>query len=434
MNAMDFASLDLPRTWDVKPIRDVYTFTRKPRHLNIPKDTSLPFLSMDTIPIGRVHVSTFEERAASKITCGTYIEKGDLLIAKITPSFENGKQAIVDWDRPFGYATTEVIPLQEIEGISDKYFLFHLLLHPEIRSGLAGKMDGTTGRQRLSKDVLGDYVIPVPPLPEQRKIASVLGLVQREIEQQERLIALTRELKKSLMHKLFTEGLRGERQKQTEIGPVPGSWKLVPLSALAKIGNGSTPKRDKVSYWEGGSIPWLTSAKIHERFITEADEFVTELAVRECHLPRVKPGSLLIAITGQGKTLGNSALVSFETCISQHLAYAQFLTPDTVPEFVLWYFQTRYQHLRSVSQAGGSTKGALTCGYLKTYPVPVPSREEQREIAAMFTALEQKEQTHIRKRQVLTDLFRTLLHQLMTAQIRVHDLDLSFLEQEAKVS
>ena len=286
----------------------------------------------------------------------------------------------------------------------------------------------------LDRNVFRTLPVVVPILSEQRKIASVLGLVRRAIEQQERLIALTTELKKSLMRKLFTEGLRGERQKQTDVGSMPESWEVVPLGALAKIGNGSTPKRDNMSYWEGGSIPWLTSAKIHERFITEADEFVTELAARECHLLRVKPGSLLIAITGQGKTLGNSALVSFETCISQHLAYAQFHSPDTVPEFVLWYFQTRYQHLRSVSQAGGSTKGALTCGYLKTYPVPVPSREEQSKIADMFIALEQKEQAHIRKRQTLTDLFRTLLHQLMTAQIRVHGLDLSFLEQKSVVS
>ena len=252
-----------------------------------------------------------------------------------------------------------------------------------------------------------------------------LRLVQLAIEQQERLSALTTELKKSLMRKLFTEGLRGERQKQIEIGPVPESWEVKPLGVLAKIGNGSTPKRDNASYWENGSVPWLTSGKIHERFITEADEFVTELAAKECHLPCVMAGSLLIAITGQGKTLGNSALVSFETCISQHLAYAQFQAPDIVPEFVLWYFQTRYQHLRSVSQAGGSTKGALTCGYLKTYPVPLPSREEQREIADIFAGLEQKEQLHIRRSRALNDLFRTLLHQLMTAQIRVHDLDLS---------
>lgn len=155
---------------------------------------------------------------------------------------------------------------------------------------------------------------------------------------------------------------------------------------------------------------------------------MTELAVKECHLPSVKPGSLLIAITGQGKTLGNSALVSFETCINQHLAYAQFTSPQIVPEFVLWFMQTRYEHLRSISQAGGSTKGALTCGFLKTYPIPVPSPEEQKDIAQVFAALDRQVKAHENKHNTLAALFRTLLHQLMTAQIRVHDLDRPALE------
>ena len=76
--------------------------------------------------------------------------------------------------------------------------------------------------------------IPLPPFSEQRKIAAVLGLVQRAIEQQERLIALTTELKKALLHKLFTEGLRGEPQKQTEIGPVPESWEVVRFEDAVK--------------------------------------------------------------------------------------------------------------------------------------------------------------------------------------------------------
>jgi type I restriction enzyme S subunit len=421
---MELENLDLPKDWQVLPIREVFSFTKKPRGLLLPKNGSIPFLPMEAIPIGRVRVSAFDERLTSALTSGTYVENGDLLVAKITPSFENGKQVIVDWKEPFGFATTEVIPLQEIEGVSDKFFLFHLLLHPAIRSDLAGKMDGTTGRQRLSKEVLGGRLIPLPPLAEQRKIAGVLGLVQRAIEQQVRLIALTTELKKALLHQLFTQGLRCESQKQTDIGPIPQSWDVVPLGSLAKIGNGSTPKRDNEGYWQDGTIPWLNSAKIHERFIVEADQFVTDLAVKECHLPRVKPGSLLVAITGQGKTLGNSALVSFETCINQHLAYAQFTSPRVVPEFVLWFMETRYEHLRSISQAGGSTKGALTCGYLKTYPIPVPSLDEQQDISRVFALLDRKEKMHERKHVALTALFRTLLHQLMTAQVRVHDLDL----------
>ena len=303
-----------------------------------------------------------------------------------------------------------------------------LLTHTDEFVGHAKATTSGVQHPRTSWTSLREFKLHVPPLAEQQKIAGVLGLVQRAIEHQERLIALTAELKKALLHQIFTQGLRGEPQKQTDVGPVPESWEVVTLGSLAKVGNGSTPKRDNEGYWQGGTIPWLNSTKIHERFISEADQFVTDLAAKECHLPRVEPGSLLVAITGQGKTLGNTALVSFETCINQHLAYAQFTTSRVVPEFVLWFLQTRYDHLRSISQAGGSTKGALTCGYLKTYPVPVPALDEQREIADVFAALDQKEKVHQRKHAALTALFRTLLHQLMMAQLRVHNLDLPELE------
>jgi type I restriction enzyme, S subunit len=264
----------------------------------------------------------------------------------------------------------------------------------------------------------------VPPLREQKKIAHILSTVQRAIEEQERIVQTTTELKKALMHKLFTEGLRNDPQKQTEIGPIPKSWELEPLGALAKVGNGSTPKRDNQAFWQGGTIPWLNSARIHDRFITEPDQFVTDLAVKQCHLPRVKPDSLLIAITGQGKTLGNSAITRFETCINQHLAYAQFTSEKIVPDFVLWFMQTHYDFLRGIAQAGGSTKGALTCGYLKTHLIPIPSIGEQQEIVSVFNALDQKEKTATRKRDQSQDLFRTLLHDLMTAQSRISSLDL----------
>jgi type I restriction enzyme, S subunit len=74
--------------------------------------------------------------------------------------------------------------------------------------------------------------VPLPPLPEQKKIAHILSTVQRAIEEQERIIQTTTELKKALMRKLFTEGLRNEPQKQTEIGIIPKSWDVVKLGGL----------------------------------------------------------------------------------------------------------------------------------------------------------------------------------------------------------
>ena len=367
-------------------------------------------------------VETIEmEGSAAPSRARKEIRAGDVLFATVRPTLK--RVALVPPELHGQIASTGFIVLRaDPEKLNPRYLYSRLLTDAFIKR--MGELErGASYPAVRDTDVLNE-VVPVPPLAEQRKIAGVLGLVQRGMEQQERLIALTTELKKALLLQLFTQGLHGEPQKQTEIGPVPQSWEVVTLGSLAKVGNGSTPKRGNEGYWQGGAIPWLNSTKIHERFITEADQFVTDLAVKECHLPRVKPGSLLIAITGQGKTLGNSALVSFETCINQHLAYAQFISPKLVPEFVLWFMQTRYEHLRSISQAGGSTKGALTCGYLKTYPIPVPSLDEQREIVGVFAALDRKEKMHERKHAALTALFRTLLHELMTARIRVNNLDI----------
>ena len=87
----------------------------------------------------------------------------------------------------------------------------------------------------LSQSKLRELPVAIPPLAEQRKIAGVLGLVQRAMEQQERLIALTTKLKKALLHQLFTRGLRSEPQKQTEIGPVPESWEQRPLEQTGDV-------------------------------------------------------------------------------------------------------------------------------------------------------------------------------------------------------
>lgn len=423
---MKIEECQFPKDWKVGRVADAFDFTCKPRKLDLSQNgDEIPFFPMDQIPLGRVHVSEFIPKPLAELGSGTYVENGDLMVAKITPSFENGKQAIVDIETDFAFATTEVIPVRGRRGVSDTLFLFFYLLHPEVRSDLAGKMEGSTGRQRLSKSVLSERTVPLPPLPEQKKITHILSTVQRAIEAQERIIQTTTELKKALMHKLFTEGLRHEPQKETEIGPVPESWEVVPLGSLAKVGNGSTPKRANKAYWEGGTIPWLNSTRIHDRFITTADQFVTPQAVKECHLPRVTPNSLLIAITGQGKTLGNSAITRIETCINQHLAYAQFHSPKIVPDFVLWFMQTRYDYLRAIAHGGGSTKGALTCGFLKTLSIPVPSRADQEEISTTFQTLDDKQEWAARKQAALQEVLRTLLHELMNAKIRVHELELS---------
>lgn len=202
----------LPESWEVVELKQLYTFTKKPIGKTLP--TPIPFIPMEKIPIGEIELNDFEFR--EKVGSGTYVEKGNLLLAKITPSFENGKQAILDIPFDAAFATTEVIPIKAIESKSDIYFLFYYILQPEIRRLLAGKMEGTTGRQRLSKTIVGELKIPKLPYDEQVEIGRMLrNFDERNILRAKR-INLLQSLFRTLLHQLMTGQIRVNNMELTK--------------------------------------------------------------------------------------------------------------------------------------------------------------------------------------------------------------------------
>ena len=200
--------ISLPAHWKMVRFGDVTTFTKKPRDLQYSEYNEIPFVPMELIPIAKLSSEEFILKTNDELKSGTYFEPGDILLSKITPSFENGKQCIIkELPTPFGIATTEVIPIREMEGVSDISYLFYYLLLPNVRTSLAGKMQGTTGRQRLSKDALVNLQMPLPPLPEQRAIAAVFQAID------EKTAALEQEAQHldELFHAMLDELMTGQR-------------------------------------------------------------------------------------------------------------------------------------------------------------------------------------------------------------------------------
>ena len=199
---------EIPESWETVGLGKVAVFTKKPRDLRYSDYSEVPFVPMELIPIAKLFSQEFILKTNDELKSGTYFESGDILLPKITPSFENGKQCIIkELPTPFGIATTEVIPIREIEGVSDISYLFYYLLLPDVRISLAGKMQGTTGRQRLSKDALVNLQIPLPPLPEQRAIASIFQAID------EKTAALEKEVEHldELFHAMLDELMTGRR-------------------------------------------------------------------------------------------------------------------------------------------------------------------------------------------------------------------------------
>ena len=122
---MSLFDIDLPAGCPWTRVGDAYEVTKKPRGLDISSVEAVPFATMENMPQGGAYTPDYEFRPSHAIGTGTYFERGDVLVAKITPSFENGKQALVtELPAPFGFATTEVIPLRPRHNGQDRRFLF----------------------------------------------------------------------------------------------------------------------------------------------------------------------------------------------------------------------------------------------------------------------------------------------------------------------
>ena len=180
----------------------------------------------------------------------------------------------------------------------------------------------------------------------------------------------------------------------------------------------------KAAYWTGGTIPWLNSSGVvNQSEVTGTDQFVTAYAVQECHLPLVKAGSVLIAITGQGETRGRAVVLSIDSTINQHLAFIQPERSRLRPWFLRWTLFAAYDFLRSISDDAGGTKGALTCEEVANLRVPIPPSDEQAaildHIAAFTGRFDLLQSTAERTIAIIKERRATLIAAAVTGQLDV---------------
>lgn len=241
--------------------------------------------------------------------------------------------------------------------------------------------------------------LPVPPPELQRTIARFLDAKTAQIDtllaKKRQLIDKLKEKRSALIARTVTRGLPPEAAKAAGLEPnpalkdsgvswlrrLPSHWDYKPTKHVARIGNGSTPARDNTDYWEDGHFPWLNSSVVNQDVVTGAEELVTASALRECHLPVIEPPAVLIGITGQGRTRGMATTLAIKATINQHIAYVKPRAHLMDVHFMRRVFDYAYPFLRSESDGGGSTKGAITCDQIANLVLPVPPLAEQRAIA-----------------------------------------------------
>ena len=421
----------IPEGWTIKSFADIADYkagrtpTRATPEYWFEVDGGVPWVAISDMAEFEVIAHT-KERITSVAFEQVFRQKtvpaGTLLMSfKLTI----GRIATLGIDACHNEAIISIFPRSGI----DQRYLGYYLSQVDYDALRDRQIKGNT----LNREKIARIQILLPPVAEQSSIADTLDLVRRSISLQDRALATAQEFKRTLMRTLFTRGLRGEAQKETEIGPVPESWKIVSAGTVRERLQYGTSTR--CSY-EPTEFPVLRIPNIEPSRIDDKDLKFCRLQSTEAARYRLKDGDLIfIRTNGVVERLGACAIYTGKpenALFASYLIRVSLKLDQVDPHFMAYFFGSE---LGTSIIAGRATPAAdgkynLNTGTIDALPLPLPPKlDEQRKIVAILDAIDRKIDLHRKKRAVLDDLFKVLLHKLMTGEIRVADLDLSVLKE-----
>ena len=378
------------------------------------------------IYVGLKHLSslrfarTGQSCAADMRSTKHAFKAGDILYGKLGPYL--GKAVLVEDE---GLCTTELLVLRPKADVDPRFVVSVVHAPPFVAHAVAGTTG--VGRPRTSWSHIAGFELPTFDSHEQSKIADLLWLVYETIAANEQCICAGKDVKRAAMQTLFTRGLRGEVQKESEIGPMPWSWDAIPIGAVFDIAQGLPLNRNLSDNHEG--VPFLRTSNVYWARIDTSK--ISRMCSESISIGRrdLKPGDLLVC---EGGEIGRAAVWNGQipNCTFQnHLHRLRAKDPvRIVSKFAMSWLEEGFRHRFVYAGVGNRTTiPNLSRARLLDLKIPIPPLDEQYEIVAILDAIDRKIEMHCRKRDVLDDLFKASLHKLMTGEIRITNLDLSAL-------
>ncbi len=292
------------------------------------------------------------------------VHAGDTVLSTVRTYLR--KTALVPVELDGATASTGFCVLRPSKAI-DARFLFYRVTAHDFAASLSAQQTGSSYPAVRDGDVFAEY-IAVPPLAEQRRIVAAIE------EQFSRLDATSSDLRKSLA---TLRQLRASLLARA----FASRWPPRAIGDVARVGSGATPLRSRQDYYDGGTIPWVTSGQLNDPYVSRPAAFVTEKALRETALKLWPRETLLVAMYGEGRTRGRCSELLIEAATNQACAAIVLEADSTVDRrYLKLFFTARYDANRLLS--AGGVQPNLSLGLIKNMEFPCPPLAEQRRIVA----------------------------------------------------
>ena len=200
------------------------------------------------------------------------------------------------------------------------------------------------------------------------------------------------------------------------LGKGPEHWETATIRRYCRVFSGATPDRAIPNYWNGGTIPWIASGDVNLRRIVKAQQFITEAGYNASSTRYIRPGSVVLALAGQGRTKGMVATIECRTTCNQSLAAIEPSVELSNYNFLAYYLESRYEDIRAL--VGNGLRDGLNLEHIRGIQTPIPPLEEQAAIVRFLDHADEQIQRYIAGKERLITLLeeqrQALIHQAVT--------------------
>lgn len=411
-----------------------------------------PFIPMEALP---EHFRDIRHIGRREFTgSGSRFMNGDILLARITPSLENGKTAYLSSlpEGSIAFGSTEYIIIASKIGITNSLFGYYLVRSPKFRAYAIASMEGTSGRQRVPSNAVGSFTFCLPPLPEQKAIAHILGTLDDKIELNRKMNETLEAMSQAIFKSWFVDfdpvrakasgesvesickrlhltpeilDLFPNRLVESELGEIPEGWEIKTVKDIGKVVCGKTPPTKDDNHY-GGDIPFITIPDMHQNiFSITTRKSLSTLGANSQINKTLPPNSICISC------IATPGLVVLTTKESQTNQQINSVIPHKTNRTYYWFWIFRsLANKIKIAGSGGSVFVNLNTSQFSKISILVAPDAMQKLFQFHVSFLFKNIILNLNQTETLASIRDALLPKLLSGDIRVTDMD----SQISKVS
>ena len=373
----------IPDHWQVSKLRHLLKVNPSvPESLRSDGNEMVTFLPMEAIGEDGTLDTTRERPIRELLTGYSYFANGDVIMAKVTPCFENGKAAVIETlPTTDGFGTSEVTTLRPGSGL-DQRFLGYLVRSDRFRQSSIAAMTGAGGLKRVPDEHVRSFHIGHPSVAEQYGIVDFLDRETAKIDaliaKQEQLIITLREDRAATITQAVTKGLDPNVEMKdcgSGFPAIPAHWQVQPLKRLGRLITGGTPATGSEGNYasSGEGFPWFRPEDLDiTGHPSAASKFISDSGLAS--VPRLSAPS--VHVVSIGATLGKVGYVDVDSSSNQQITA---VVGADCPRYTYFALVASYERIWASSM--GNTLPIISAGRLGTVRLPVPPTNEQASIA-----------------------------------------------------